>query len=296
MCLCQDRERVFQQAQKRRGLSTRELPPADITTRFTVLKLVRCDACRERKVKCSGSHPCRFCSRRCLECVFRENRKRKLYSVEYAAPFTVITAQADETCRYVKSLESKLEASIAATQSPGVPSQLPRRTSTPECAPYDTEVMDASASPAALNGTVDENLGSSQNEIDFDHAFPLPSPRPDVQLEARDSGLTGQVTDSSHPRQHLASIPIYMSGTVSANIFMKPFLPILHYPPVSILDVKSKQCPERRGPLQIPLITKSQRAQIMRTDFNSNHHDPVGSLKVSCGPARVMLKICYPLS
>ncbi|KAF3019912.1 hypothetical protein E8E15_003341 [Penicillium rubens] len=153
-----------------------------------------CDACRERKVKCSGSHPCRFCSRRCLECVFRENRKRKLYSVEY-----------------VKSLESKLEASIAATQSPGVPSQLPRRTSTPECAPYDTEVMDASASPAALNGTVDENLGSSQNEIDFDHAFPLPSPRPDVQLEARDSGLTGQVTDSSHP-------PIFTDPTLSSSV------------------------------------------------------------------------------
>ncbi|KZN84610.1 Proline utilization trans-activator [Penicillium chrysogenum] len=112
---------------------------------------------------------------------------------------------------YVKSLESKLEASIAATQSPGVPSQLPRRTSTPECAPYDTEVMDASASPAALNGTVDENLGSSQNEIDFDHAFPLPSPRPDVQLEARDSGLTGQVTDSSHP-------PIFTDPTLSSSV------------------------------------------------------------------------------
>lgn len=208
----------------------------------------------------------------------------------------VVTAHTDEPCRYVEGLESKLEASNATMQIPNLASQRSRRTSTQECAPYDTEVMNANASPSSPNGTVDENVGSSQDQIDFDHAFPPPGPRPDVQLESPDSDLTGQVTDPSHPGQKFASTPIHISKIVSANTSMKPFLPILHYHPVSILDVKSRQCPEPRGQLRIPSTTKSRRAQIMLTGFTSNHHDLVEPLRASCGLARVMLKTCYPLS
>ncbi|CAI7604060.1 unnamed protein product [Penicillium viridicatum] len=125
-------------------------------------------------------------------------RKRKLYSVEYAVWFTVVTAHADASCRYIKSLESRFEAANAAMQSPDVSLQLPRRASTPECAPYDSEAMNTNAPSSALNGTVNQNVGLSQDQIDFDHAFPPAGQRPDVQLEAQDSGLVGQIADSTH--------------------------------------------------------------------------------------------------
>ncbi|KAL3486313.1 hypothetical protein BJX62DRAFT_228833 [Aspergillus germanicus] len=44
---------------------------------------IACTACRERKIKCSGEQPCRYCTKRNLECVVPENSKRKLYSVAY---------------------------------------------------------------------------------------------------------------------------------------------------------------------------------------------------------------------
>ncbi|KAL5042077.1 hypothetical protein BDW71DRAFT_200866 [Aspergillus fruticulosus] len=44
---------------------------------------IACTACRERKIKCSGEQPCRYCTKRNLQCVVPENSKRKLYSVAY---------------------------------------------------------------------------------------------------------------------------------------------------------------------------------------------------------------------
>lgn len=43
--------------------------------------LPRCDACRYRKIKCSGTRPCRYCAKRQKECVFPEAGRKKLYSV-----------------------------------------------------------------------------------------------------------------------------------------------------------------------------------------------------------------------
>ncbi|KAG7103088.1 Proline utilization trans-activator like protein [Verticillium longisporum] len=40
-----------------------------------------CHTCRSKKVKCSGSYPCRYCSKRNLECQFPGHGKRKLFSV-----------------------------------------------------------------------------------------------------------------------------------------------------------------------------------------------------------------------
>ncbi|KAL0936057.1 fungal specific transcription factor domain-containing protein [Colletotrichum truncatum] len=40
-----------------------------------------CQICRDKKVKCSGQQPCKYCAKRGLECVFAASEKRKLYSV-----------------------------------------------------------------------------------------------------------------------------------------------------------------------------------------------------------------------
>ncbi|KAK1532308.1 uncharacterized protein CCOS01_04291 [Colletotrichum costaricense] len=40
-----------------------------------------CQICRDKKVKCSGQRPCKYCAKRDLECVFSASEKRKLYSV-----------------------------------------------------------------------------------------------------------------------------------------------------------------------------------------------------------------------
>ncbi|KAH9231564.1 hypothetical protein K456DRAFT_1763336 [Colletotrichum gloeosporioides 23] len=40
-----------------------------------------CQICRDKKVKCSGQRPCKYCAKRGLNCVFAASEKRKLYSV-----------------------------------------------------------------------------------------------------------------------------------------------------------------------------------------------------------------------
>ncbi|OLN89938.1 Proline utilization trans-activator 3, partial [Colletotrichum chlorophyti] len=51
-----------------------------------------CEACRDRKIKCSGTNPCRYCSRRQIPCRFRENVKKKLYSIEYVVRLEELAA------------------------------------------------------------------------------------------------------------------------------------------------------------------------------------------------------------
>jgi proline utilization trans-activator len=58
-----------------------------------LIQMRRCTACREGKTKCSGEQPCRYCTKRNLECVVPENSKRKLYSVAF-----VLRAAGDSVC------------------------------------------------------------------------------------------------------------------------------------------------------------------------------------------------------
>ncbi|KAL2821151.1 hypothetical protein BJX63DRAFT_379487 [Aspergillus granulosus] len=66
---------------------SRRWPPrtlrSPMNTREAARTRIACTACRERKIKCSGKQPCRYCTKRNLECVIPENSKRKLYSVAY---------------------------------------------------------------------------------------------------------------------------------------------------------------------------------------------------------------------
>ncbi|KAL4791203.1 hypothetical protein BDV19DRAFT_381745 [Aspergillus venezuelensis] len=43
--------------------------------------LTACLVCRQRKVKCSGTSPCTYCTKRGLDCSFSEHGKRRAYSV-----------------------------------------------------------------------------------------------------------------------------------------------------------------------------------------------------------------------
>ncbi|KAL7908500.1 fungal-specific transcription factor domain-containing protein [Trichoderma velutinum] len=54
-----------------------------------------CVACRDRKIKCSGTHPCRYCFKKRLSCVFPENVKKRLYSVEYVRSLEEKAASGD---------------------------------------------------------------------------------------------------------------------------------------------------------------------------------------------------------
>lgn len=45
-----------------------------------------CQICRDKKVKCSGQQPCKYCAKRGLDCVFAASEKRKLYSISYVLP------------------------------------------------------------------------------------------------------------------------------------------------------------------------------------------------------------------
>lgn len=40
-----------------------------------------CHNCREKKVKCDGQWPCKYCNKRGLECLFTSTQKRKMFSV-----------------------------------------------------------------------------------------------------------------------------------------------------------------------------------------------------------------------
>lgn len=43
----------------------------------------RCFTCRRKKVRCSGTSPCTYCSKRGLECALPELGQRRAYSILY---------------------------------------------------------------------------------------------------------------------------------------------------------------------------------------------------------------------
>lgn len=43
--------------------------------------VVACQNCRQKKVKCDGQCPCKYCSKRNLSCQFSAAEKRKMFSV-----------------------------------------------------------------------------------------------------------------------------------------------------------------------------------------------------------------------
>ncbi|KAH6689815.1 fungal-specific transcription factor domain-containing protein, partial [Plectosphaerella plurivora] len=50
---------------------------------YSRLTQSRCQACRNRKVKCSGAQPCRYCIKRRQQCIFPDNVRKKRYAVDY---------------------------------------------------------------------------------------------------------------------------------------------------------------------------------------------------------------------
>lgn len=58
----------------------------------------RCIPCRDRKIKCSRTQPCRYCTKKQLPCAFSEVGKRKLYPVEYVEQLEEKLASQGRSC------------------------------------------------------------------------------------------------------------------------------------------------------------------------------------------------------
>lgn len=91
---------------------------------LTDIELLSCQACRDRKIKCSGNQPCRYCTRRNIPCLFRETVKKKLYPTAYV---------------------EQLEEQVANLRRAGLPTQ-PSFASLTHRSPVQT-VLDSAESP-----------------------------------------------------------------------------------------------------------------------------------------------------
>ncbi|OAL48473.1 hypothetical protein IQ07DRAFT_543394 [Pyrenochaeta sp. DS3sAY3a] len=80
-----------------------------------------CTSCRERKIKCCGSQPCRYCSKRGLNCTFPDNVQKKMYSVAYVKELEQRLSSTLERTPYSNhSLSCQADSNLVQTEpSPG---------------------------------------------------------------------------------------------------------------------------------------------------------------------------------
>ncbi|GKT54620.1 fungal specific transcription factor domain-containing protein [Colletotrichum tofieldiae] len=74
-----------------------------------------CQICRDKKVKCSGQRPCKYCSKRGLNCIFSASEKRKLYSVSQ------IRELEDKVAFYERQGREKSAPGAASSPAPTSP-------------------------------------------------------------------------------------------------------------------------------------------------------------------------------
>ncbi|KAF7544400.1 hypothetical protein G7Z17_g9990 [Cylindrodendrum hubeiense] len=88
-----------------------------------------CQICRDKKVKCSGTWPCRYCSKRRLNCVFSASEKRKMYSVAFTGPGPGcrLAARTVETPHSETSAFSLLTQRVANEDQPPGSARAPNR-------------------------------------------------------------------------------------------------------------------------------------------------------------------------
>lgn len=78
-----------------------------------------CLSCRNRKIKCSGTQPCRYCVKKHLDCVIAGPGKRKLYSVEYVEELEGRVAAGTETASLSRNLQSSASTPAIDTEAGG---------------------------------------------------------------------------------------------------------------------------------------------------------------------------------
>ncbi|OHW93436.1 fungal specific transcription factor domain-containing protein [Colletotrichum incanum] len=74
-----------------------------------------CQICRDKKVKCSGQRPCKYCSKRGLNCIFSASEKRKLYSISQ------IRELEDKVAFYERQGREKSAPGTASSPAPTSP-------------------------------------------------------------------------------------------------------------------------------------------------------------------------------
>lgn len=122
-----------------------------------------CATCRERKIKCSGTQPCRYCTQRRRQCNFPENVRKKLYSVDYVQELEAKAAS-------LQILETSKSDNIHA-QALGHPGVLPANSTSPlavEAGPSGIgtpAVSGSSSENDARDGTADSSMYTMQRFI-----------------------------------------------------------------------------------------------------------------------------------
>ncbi|KAL4933954.1 uncharacterized protein BDV17DRAFT_71121 [Aspergillus undulatus] len=135
-------------------------PSRNRTTRDSPKLLTACLICRQRKVKCSGTNPCSYCSKRGLDCSFSEHGKRRAYSVAR-----------------IEYLEARLASYEAGTQAL---SPLAQIEATP--APFREETPSTTPAPT---GTRRSSVRIGNNAFLVEPLGPLPrNARPDLAADS----------------------------------------------------------------------------------------------------------------
>lgn len=193
-----------------------------------------CNSCRERKIKCSGSHPCTYCSKRRRPCLFPETTKRKLYSVEYV---------------------EELEQQTAAMRR-----QSPRAGSQDALDPDQPQLGDSMSRPPAIEmGQVSEalpqaNMSFATAQANEQGTFALPSPRDEDQLAEPDgdeSSMYASCPSSPHTRLICVRSPRRPVNLLIQLAFHPPSqittAKVTEYEPATgCVSTRRKQYPRRR--------------------------------------------------
>ncbi|KAJ5162094.1 hypothetical protein N7492_007486 [Penicillium capsulatum] len=69
--------------------SSRPVPKVSKALRNKEANKAACNTCRSKKVRCSGTVPCVYCSKRGLNCEIPEQGQRRLYSILYEIPLSI---------------------------------------------------------------------------------------------------------------------------------------------------------------------------------------------------------------
>lgn len=135
----------------------------------SLIKFFRCNACRERKVKCCGSWPCTYCTKRQRACVFTERQRKKLYPIGYVQALEEKVASQD--CRLSPGPQ-EADAPHDAPASAGlhIPSSPGHD---PSDSPWQLEPLDSQQPP--VTNRMESELRLYDNEDDGDASSTTPT-------------------------------------------------------------------------------------------------------------------------
>ncbi|KAF9891058.1 hypothetical protein FE257_004993 [Aspergillus nanangensis] len=163
---------------------------------------VACITCRERKIKCSGEQPCRFCMKRGLRCVVRETSKRKLYPVAYVEELERRAARGGQSPNQVQETvdSSRLPCQSNSSAPPslaqaGLPIEVDSTMSSSLNFGSHIKAMSAASVPRCSEHTV------AGSRPDSTYALNIPQPQ-----RSRDPSQTPPIPSESEAQELLDTV------------------------------------------------------------------------------------------